>query len=154
MQNVSYVLPSLDDVAANLQGKTCFSKLDVDAAFLTIPLAPEAKRLLGLQVPNADVRFAKLPFGCKIGTALFQKCHNEWLKGYINNLVTVYCDDVLISTESVEKMLESLPKILDRYRFYRVPLKASKCEFLLSKVKYLGVQFSKDGYKPDPKKRN
>ena len=70
------------------------------------------------------------------------------LKGYICD---PYLDDVLCYLETFDDAVKDLKKVLQRLRLKGVKLRADKCHFLKSEVRYLGRLVSGEGYRMDPK---
>ena len=82
-------------------------------------------------------------FGLTNSPATFQTMMNDIFKGLIDKgYVTIYMDNILIFTQTIECHLEvvsCVPDILWRHRLY---LKAEKCPFECSRVKHLGLILS------------
>jgi hypothetical protein len=70
------------------------------------------------------------------------------LKG---KLCEPYLDDVLCHSKTFDQHLEDLEKVLQRLKEHGVKLRAEKCEFAKTEVRYLGRLISGQGYRPDPK---
>ena len=60
--------------------------------------------------------------------------------------------DIIIFSSTVEEHLERLEAAFSRLAQHNLKLKASKCEFLRSRVTYLGYVVSEDGIEIDPEK--
>ena len=64
----------------------------------------------------------------------------------------IYLDDIIIFSSAFEEHLECLEAVLARLKERNLKLKASKCAFLKSEVKYLGYVVSEEGVKTDTDK--
>ena len=78
-------------------------------------------------------------FGLTNSPATFQTMMNDILQDLIlEGVVSVYLDDILIYTKTIEEHRRVTRLVLDRLRQYRLFLQADKCEFEKTKIKYLG----------------
>ena len=78
-----------------------------------------------------------MPFGMKSAGATFQRMMNCILSGLIGTWCLVYLDDVIVFGESLREHNLRLREIFQKLR-YNVQLQPDKCEFLKTKLKYLG----------------
>ena len=93
-----------------------------------------------------------MSFGLCNAPATFQRLM-ERAMGELNlkdNLI--YLDDIIIFSESFDQHLEHLEAIFKRLHEHNLKLKASKCEFFMSEVTYLGHAISEEAIKTDPDK--
>jgi len=56
--------------------------------------------------------------------------------------IIVYIDDILIPTETIEQNLASLEKVLITLSKYDFELNLNKCQFLKTKIEFLGYIIS------------
>ena len=64
---------------------------------------------------------------------------NEVMKGYIDDFVGVYLDDILVYTDGNARDHErDLRKVFDQRRKHKLHAKLKKCDFGKDRVKYLG----------------
>jgi predicted aspartyl protease len=152
VETVNYQMPCIADICNDLEGMQFFSKLDVSQAFVSVPLHERSRRHLGLQVDNMSLRFCRLPYGLKLGSQIYQQCHDTWLKGLLHKMANVYIDDILLHARTIPEMLCNLVTVLKRYRRYNVRLSAEKCAFVKSEVPFLGVLLTSHGVLADPLK--
>jgi Reverse transcriptase (RNA-dependent DNA polymerase) len=54
-------------------------------------------------------------------------------------LVIVYMDDILIFAEMEEELRRIMKQVLEKLREHNLFLKAKKCEFSKTRIKYLGM---------------
>ena len=83
-----------------------------------------------------------MPFGLTNAPAVFQRLLQRVLMG-LNpvdgpDFVTVYIDDVLIFSETLEEHLTHIHSVLKRLLDVGLKLKPGKCKFLRKEVEYLG----------------
>jgi hypothetical protein len=82
-------------------------------------------------------------FGLTNSPATFQTMMNEIFQDLITEgVVSVYLDDILIFTNSLEEHRQITCLVLDRMRKHKLYLRLEKCEFEKVRIEYLGVIIS------------
>nr|CDJ88909.1 RNA-directed DNA polymerase (reverse transcriptase) domain containing protein [Haemonchus contortus] len=66
--------------------------------------------------------------------------------------VSVYIDDMLVATETMERHVEVLKQVFQALRKAHLKLKPQKCRILESSVEFLGHVVDNDGLRTDPGK--
>ena len=74
------------------------------------------------------------------------------LDPYLYDFVMVYLDDIIIFSQTMNKYLQHMRKVLEALRQVGLKLKLEKCEFAKKQLKYLGFIVGEFGIKPDPEK--
>ena len=69
-----------------------------------------------------------------------------------NKICTIYLDDILIWSSSLDQHLERLDAVFKRLAEAGLKLKPSKCSFFKDKIGYLGYVISSNGVETDPSK--
>jgi hypothetical protein len=67
-------------------------------------------------------------------------------------VVSIYLDDILIFTNSLEEHCQITCLALDRMREHKLYLQPEKCEFEKTKIEYLGIIISHNKVEMDPVK--
>jgi hypothetical protein len=93
-----------------------------------------------------------MPFGLTNAPASFQRFMNKIFADLLDISVVVYLDDILIYSEDPTKHAAAVRKVLRRLRLHGLFACADKCEFLVTKCKYLGFIMSPNGLRMDEKK--
>ena len=70
----------------------------------------------------------------------------------INSFISVYLDDILVYSRSIEEHWDHLERALERLRQGKLYGRLHKCEFLKDKVDYLGFEVSANGVNASPEK--
>ncbi|KAI3795130.1 hypothetical protein L1987_37776 [Smallanthus sonchifolius] len=147
-----YPLPRIDDLFDQLQGSTCFSKIDLRSSYNQI-------RVLESDIPKTTFRtryghyeFMVMPFGLTNAPAVFMDLMNRVCKPYLDKFVIVFIDDILIYSKSKAKHEEHLRLVLDLLKKEQLYAKLSKCEFWLKEVQFLGHIVNEKGIHVDPTK--
>jgi hypothetical protein len=82
-------------------------------------------------------------FGLTNSPATFQTMMNEIFQDLITEgVVSVYLNDILIFTSSIEEHHRITRLVLDRMREHKLYLRPEKCEFEKTWIEYLGVIIS------------
>ena len=93
-----------------------------------------------------------MPFGLCNAPATFQRLMNRVFTAEINNFILVYLDDILIFSNSLEEHWDHLRTALERLREAKLYGRIHKCEFLKTRVDYLGYEVSSEGVHASPEK--
>jgi hypothetical protein len=92
-------------------------------------------------------------FGLTNSPATVQTMMNKIFQDLITeDVVSMYLDDILIFTNSLEEHHRITCLVLDRMGEHKLYLRLEKCEFDKIKIKYLGVNFSHNKMEMDPVK--
>jgi hypothetical protein len=83
--------------------------------------------------------------------ATFQTMMNEIFQDLITEgVVSVYLDNILIFTNSLEEHHQITRFVIDRMREHKLYLRPEKCEFEKTRIEYLGVIISHNKVEMDP----
>lgn len=145
-----HIMPTVEEVLANIDEAKFFSKLDANSGFHQIVLSPESQELTTFITPFGRYCYKRLPFGITSAPEVFQRKMTEILDGLqgIQNLM----DDVLVYGATREEHDNRLRAALQQLARSGVTLNPGKCQFGVTEVSFLGVILDKDGIRADPKK--
>ncbi|GFW85144.1 retrovirus-related Pol polyprotein from transposon 297 [Trichonephila clavipes] len=93
-----------------------------------------------------------MPFGLSGVAPNFQKAIDIILKPVIGRFVSVYMDDVIITSPSFNEHLYHLNQVFTLLRDAGLTLNKDKCQFASDKLKYFGLVISKEGIEKDNSK--
>lgn len=145
-----YVLPTAEEITADLSGATVFTSLDAASGFWQIPLSPESSKLTTFITPFGRYAFKRLPFGITSAPEIFQRKMAETLNGLEG--VAIYMDDILVYGDTPEQHDQRLDQVLERIKSAGLKLNKDKCVFRQNQIRFLGQVIDKSGVKPDPDK--
>ena len=143
--SLSYV--RVDDIVPVIQklGQgTLLAKLDVQAAYRTVPVHPEDRHLLGMVWKGSIYVDTTLPFGLRSAPKIFNSVADalEWVmraRGVRN--VAHYLDDyILMGSPRSTECAEDLEKALTVCRELGVPVASHKCVGPLTCITFLGIE--------------
>ena len=137
----NFPLPTTDQLLAQLDGATVFTKLDCNSGFHQIPLHPDSQELTTFITPFGRYCYKRLPFGISSGPEVFHRemtCILEGIPGVICDI-----DDVLVFGRNQQEHDDRLKLVLQKMKETGVTLN-EKCKFSQDSVKFLGHMISKE----------
>ena len=147
-----YPLPLIDEVLARLSRAQVFTKLDIRQAFHCIRMDPESEELTTFRTRYGSYKCKVLPFGLTNGPATYQRYMNDVLFDYLDDFCTAYLDNILIYSEDPLEHEIHVKKVLQRLGDAGLQVDLKKCEFNVTRTKYLGFIISTDRIEVDPEK--
>ncbi|BES89445.1 multicellular organismal development [Nesidiocoris tenuis] len=149
----SYPMPNINTLLDSLRQAAFLSKLDLEQAFLQVPLADEISRdVTSFIVPGRGLfRFRSMPFGLSNSPATFQRLADSIFLDLYPQVV-VFLDDILICTPDFDSHCSLLEEVFRRLKESGLRLNKEKCEFGCKEVRYLGYRVNIDGISADPEK--
>ena len=145
----SYPLPHADDLFHKMRKATVFSKIDLKSGFYQIPLAKEDWYKTAFRTSRGLFEYTVVPMGLCNAPATFMRLMNNIFKDMIaEGFVTVFMDDIVIYSESVQDHWVHLRKVLVRLKEQKLFAKASKCSFFSRAVQFLGHTLTPNGIEP------
>ena len=147
-------LPRIDDIFDSIGAirPKYFTALDLASGYHQIGMTKEAQRKSAIVCGPYHLEWVRMPFGLACSPAFFMNYMLRTLDGIDNERIFVFLDDLIIVSETLEKHAELLEKVFNRLRERQLRLKPSKCEFLCTEIKFLGLILTKEGLHTDPKK--
>ncbi|KAJ0810336.1 putative nucleotidyltransferase, Ribonuclease H [Helianthus annuus] len=147
-----YPLPRIDDLFDQLQGATCFSKIDLRSGYHQLRVLEEDVPKTAFRTRYGHYEFVVMPFGLTNAPAVFMDLMNRVCKAYLDRFVIVFIDDILIYSKTQAEHEQHLRLILELLRTEHLYAKFSRCEFWLQEVQFLGHTVNKLGIHVDPAK--
>ena len=135
-----YPLPRIDDLLDQLGGKCVFSTLDARSGYWQIQMHEAAREKTAFVTMDGLYEFCVMPYGLCNAPATFQRLMQKTLAGLGGNspFCSVYIDDVIVFSRTVEEHLDHLSQVFERIRKIGLKLHPKKCSFTRQKVLYLG----------------
>ncbi|KAJ0801140.1 putative nucleotidyltransferase, Ribonuclease H [Helianthus annuus] len=147
-----YPLPRIDDLLDQLQGATCFSKIDLRSGYHQLRVREDDIPRTAFRTRYGHYEFMVMPFGLTNAPAVFMDLMNRVCKPYLDRFVIVFIDDILIYSKTKSDHERHLRLILTLLNTEKLYAKFSKCEFWLKEVQFLGHVVNDKGIHVDPVK--
>ncbi|KAK9703421.1 Reverse transcriptase (RNA-dependent DNA polymerase) [Popillia japonica] len=143
---------NIDEQLDKLANNKYFTVLDLASGYYQIPIAKECRHLTSFVTTDGQYEFNRLPFGLVNGPSVFSRLMSVISAKLPSNFVSVYMDDLLIPSVSVEDGLNKLKIVLDLLQKEGLTLNLKKCHFLQENVEYLGFEVDAKGVRPGERK--
>ncbi|KAH0709554.1 hypothetical protein KY284_010981 [Solanum tuberosum] len=147
-----YPLPRIDDLFDQLQGATCFSKIDLRSGYHQLRVRECDIPKTAFRTRYGHYEFLVMSFGLTNVPATFMDLIKRVFKPYLDMFVIIFIDDILIYLRNEEDHASHLRIVLQTLKDRELYAKFSKCEFWLMSVAYLGHIVSGEGIKVDTQK--
>ena len=135
-----------------LRGARVYSKIDLRTDYHQL-------RVREVDIPKTTFRtqyghfeFTMITFGLTNAPTAFMDLMHRVFQPYLDQFIVVFVDDILIYSQSKEEHENHLRIVLQALREHQLYAKCSKCEFLLTEVRFLGHVVSAFGVSVDPEK--
>jgi hypothetical protein len=146
-----YPIPDIQLCLRTTRNSNYFTNLDMNNAFLQVPLAEESMKYTAFITPSGKFyEYKFVPYGTCISSAAFQRAIDLALSGMKYIDVASFIDDLIIPGETFEIHLIRLEKVLQRLDEFGFTIRAKKCGFAMDKAIFLGYLVSNKGIEPAP----
>ncbi|GJU63349.1 putative reverse transcriptase domain-containing protein [Tanacetum coccineum] len=124
-----YPLLIINDLFDQLQGSSVYSKIDLRSGYHQLRVREEDIPKTAFRTHYGHYEFQVMPFGLTNAPAVFMDRMNRVCKPYLDKLVIVFIDDILIYSKNKQEHEEHLKLILELLKKEELYAKFSKCEF-------------------------
>ncbi|KAH0669267.1 hypothetical protein KY285_023426 [Solanum tuberosum] len=128
-----YPLPRIDDLFDQLQGATCFSKIDLRSGYHQLKVREYDIPKTTFRTRYGHYEFLVMSFGLTNAPATFMDIMNIVFKPYLDMFVIIFIDHILIYSRSEEDHASHLRIVLQTLKDKELYAKFSKCEFWLER---------------------
>ena len=126
-----YPLPRIDDLFNQLQGARCFSKIDLRSGYHQLWIRSGDVPKIAFRIRYGHYEFLVIFFELTNAPAAFMDLMNLVFRPFLDRLVIVFIDDILVYSKSEAEHAKHLRFVLQTLRDHRLYAKFSKCEFWL-----------------------
>lgn len=143
---------SMDRILQKHYKMNYITSLDLTSGYWQVPLAREYRKYTAFLVNGKCYQYTVVPFGLNISVSVFIRALDQVLGPGLSSKLTIYVDDLLISTESWKEHCDLLNEVFQALRKGGMTLRLKKCEFVRKEIKFLGRILSTTGIRIDPDK--
>jgi hypothetical protein len=147
-----YPLPRQDDLMAQLQGASIFTKLDLRWGYNNIQIKEGDEYKTAFRTKYSLFETLVMPFGLTNAPAAFQHFMNDIFRNMLDTRVVIYLDDILIFSTNQDNHERDVKEVLRHLLKNQLFCKLSKCSFHVDTVDYLGLVISPQGISTEEKK--
>lgn len=151
LKRTYHKIPTLDEISHKLTGTTVYSKLDARNGNWSIKLNDASSKLCTFQSPAGKYRFLRLPFGLSVFQDIFQSRMDNILHRVGEGVIGI-ADNVVVYGKNVKEHDCNLHKLMKVASEEGLVFRAEKCHIRQKIIGFFGLDWSKDGMHPDPKK--
>ncbi|MBW0471524.1 hypothetical protein O181_011239 [Austropuccinia psidii MF-1] len=124
-----YPVPPMNQLLTFFNSSAIFYNIDLQSAYNLLRIQEGHEQLTALRAKYGSYEYLVIPFGLTNATASFQNLVNYIFADFLDNLVIVYLDDIMVFSGSEEELLKHVTSVLQRLRDNNFFSKASKCIF-------------------------
>src|SRR5207248_9360816 len=106
---------------------------------------PGSEELTTFRTRYGSYKFKVLPFGLTNGPTTFQHYINDAFIDYLDDFMTVYLNDIIIYSQDPMEHETHIRKVLKRLQERGLQADLKKCEFNVTRTKFLGFIISTEG---------
>ncbi|XP_019244500.1 PREDICTED: uncharacterized protein LOC109224374 [Nicotiana attenuata] len=139
-----YPLPRIDDLFDQLQGAKVFSNIDLRSGYHQLKIRASDVHKTTFRTLYGHYEFLVMSFGLTNSPAAFMDLMNRVFRPYLDSLVIVFIDDILIYSRSREEHKQHLRVVLQTLRDSQLYAKFS-IPVLLTSGRRLEAIFSSRG---------
>ena len=106
----TYSLPLIEELLITISGGRYFSKLDLQDAYLQLPLDTTSKQCMAINTHRGLFQHNRLLFGMASAPAIFQHHMETLLQGL--DIVSIYLDDIVAAGCTLDEHLNHVAEVL------------------------------------------
>ncbi|POM73160.1 Retrovirus Polyprotein [Phytophthora palmivora] len=146
-------MPRKDKIIDKMQGAYWFSCMDFLSGFYQFRVRESNVPFTAFQAPDGAYEYLVLPMGLSNAPATFNAGVRRMLTD-LSDICESYFDDIYVYTksQSIDKHLEALDRVLTRLEEKHYFVKLSKCVFCVDEIPCLGDYVGRNGARIDPAK--
>ncbi|CDS12577.1 hypothetical protein LRAMOSA11497 [Lichtheimia ramosa] len=143
-------LPSIQDLLEQFTGSSLFSTMDLLKGFHQIAVDPASIPKLTITTPFGCYSYRVMPFGVINGPSCFSRAIHLALEPFLYRCAVAYIDDVTVYSKTMHDHLGHLDAVLSRLEEVNMKCSSKKCDFVKSRIEFLGFVVSSSGIIPHP----
>ncbi|KAJ3659377.1 hypothetical protein Zmor_011067 [Zophobas morio] len=142
--------PTIEEIFAQLNGATVFSKIDLKDGYHQLTLEESSRYITVFSTHIGLYQYKRLSFGINSAAEIFQNTIRQLLN-QIDSVLNI-SDDILIFGTTQQDHDKTLKQVIERLDNHNLTINTKKCIFNTNKIDFFGYVFSSKGIYPDPDK--
>jgi hypothetical protein len=147
-----YPLPRIEDLFNWMRSASVFSKIDLRSGYHQMKIGPSDIPKTAFSTRYGLYEIIVMSFGLINAPAYFMDLMNKMFLEYLDRIVVVFIDDILIYSKNESDHEEHLRLVLQKLQDNQLYAKFSKCEFWIGEGSFLGHIISNGRIPVDPAK--
>lgn len=135
-----------------LHGSKIYSKINLKSGYHQIRVHQDDIKKTTFRTHEGHYEFLVRPFGLTNAPSTFQALMNNIFKPHLRKFILFFFYDILICNMSYEDHLRHLTVVFDILRKNQLRANMNKCQFVQTRIEYLGHLISSQGVEADPEK--
>ena len=140
-----YQLANINHALDKLGGNCLYSTCDLSSSFHQVKYKKEVRQCTAFLYNDTQYIFNRMIMGHVSSSSQFTRMMNKLLTGIPIPHLTYFLDDLLVASNSVNRHLQYLEIIFERFSQGNLKISPSKCQLLRDEVVYIGLTINKDG---------
>ncbi len=141
-----YPVPVLSELLQSIcKHNTVFTSLHLLSGFWHIPMDDKSREITEFSTPSSHYEWPRLPMGLRNAPLTIQRIVNTLFSGIIGKGLFVYLDDLIVVSKDLDSHLQQLSLVFQKLTKAGLQAKLTKCEFLKSRIEFLGHLVDGDG---------
>ena len=138
-----FSLPSMDVLIDSTAGHEMFSFMDSFSGYNQTRMSPKDAEKTAFRTTKGNFYYIVMPFGLKNAGATYQRTMTTIFHDMMHREIEDYLDNVVVKSKTREGHLETLRKVLERCKVYKLRMNPIKCAFGVSAGNFLGFLVQK-----------
>lgn len=150
-----YAIPSQEDLMHRAAQATCWTSLDLAQAFHAVPMDTESMEMTAFNTQFGSYLWRSMPFGLRNASATQQRLMTTIFSDLLaEQKMLIYLDDIVLlgDKDDMEAHYQLVAEVLRRLQTNGLRLRAHKCKFAVSEIKFLGHIIKHNHIEIDPDK--
>jgi hypothetical protein len=137
IKRVHHRIPTVKDISFELNGATCFSKLDLSQAYHQLELDEASRYITTFSTRVGLFRYKRLNYGTNAAAEIFQNILQTQLQG-LTGVKNIADEDILVYGKTRQDHDMNLDNCLERLSDKGLRLNHAKCSFVNETLEFFG----------------